>query len=68
MKAYELHQIVETIQGSHSLSVKQENRLKDLMAGRPFNDFEASILKKLLMLLESGTVIIESCASMPVAA
>ena len=68
MKAQKLRQIVDTVSATQTFSLELENALKVLMAGQRFNDLEVSILNKLLVMLESGSVAIESQLMVPAAA
>ncbi|MGK7909315.1 MAG: hypothetical protein AB4040_19065 [Synechococcus sp.] len=68
MKAQKLRRIVDTVTATQTFSLELENTLKGLMAGQRFNDLEVSILNKLLVMLESGSIAIESQLMVPAAA
>ena len=68
MKAQKLRQIVDTVTATQTFSLELENKLKGLMAGQRFNDLEVSILNKLLVMLETGSIAIESQLMVPAAA
>ena len=68
MQALQLRQIVDTVQTTKTLSIAMEDRLMALIAGRKCNDIEVSILKKLLAMLESDCIFVESEATVPAAA